>query len=133
MRSPSPAIFNTNPRKGKGKAIRVVEGWDEPDDEIPKVVQSHEVGVAPRSKVMDEFNSRNTSSPFSITISNDKYASSVSPSSHSPGIQLREPSRKNKARPVSAAPWVSAGDGEYQEKSEPIRRQNGHMTVDFTE
>ena len=129
-RSPSPAIYNTGPRKGKGKAIRVVEGWDEPEDETPRVIQSHEVGVAPKSKIMDEFNSRNTSSPFSITITNNKYASSsVTPSSNSNGVRLREPSRKNKARPVSAAPWLTAE--RELEQGEPVLRQNGHTTVGY--
>lgn len=131
IRTPSPAIFNTTPRnKGKGKAIKIVEGWDdEPDQESPEIVQSHEVGVAPKSKVMDDFMNRNSSSPFSITI-NDKNAS-VTPSSH---VQMREPSRRNKARPVSAAPWAMiVEDTDYQQKTDSIRRQNGHSVVDFTE
>ena len=124
MRSPSPAVYTTGPRKGKGKAIRVVEGWDEPQDERPRFVQSHEVGVAPKSKVIDDYNSHVSSSPFSITITNDNALESV--------VQHRDPSRRNKARPVSAAPWVSARSREHQ-KGEPIITQNGHMTVDFTE
>lgn len=130
VRTPSPAIFNTTPRnKGKGKAIRIVEGWDEPEDESPNIVQSHEVGVAPKSKVMDDFMNRNSSSPFSITI-NDKNAS-VTPSSN---LQMREPSRRNKARPVSAAPWAMISeDSDYQPKTDSIPRQNGHSVVDFTE
>ena len=125
MRSPSPAVYNTGPRKGRGKAIRVVEGWDEPDDKVPQVVQSHEVGVAPKSKVMENFNSRNAagSAPFSITISGDNPASSE--------IRLREPSRRNKARPISAAPWISS-ESSFPNGG-PITRQNGHMVVDFTE
>lgn len=123
MRSPSPAIYNTGARKGKGKAIKVVEGWDEPEDETPRFIQSHEVGVAPKSKVMDDFNSRAASSPFSITISNDDPSLS--------SVERREPSRRNKARPVSAAPWISGG--RQYENGEPItRQQNGHMVVDFT-
>ena len=127
-RSPSPAVYHTGPRKGKGKAIRIIEGWDEPKEDKPQVVQSHEVGVAPKSKVMDEFNSRSTSSPFSITI-NDKngYSSSVAPGSED--VRLREASRRNKARPVSAAPWVSPG----RDNGEPIQRPNVHLTLDFSE
>ena len=128
MRSPSPAIFCTTPRNKKGKAIKVVEGWNEPDDETPKYIQSHEVGVAPTSKVMDDFKNRNTSSPFSITISNNKYNSSVVPSSPHSSLQLREQSRRNKARPVSAAPWA-----EYHQKTESVQRQNGHTLVDFSD
>ena len=128
MRSPSPAIFNTGPRKGKGKAIRVVEGWDEFDEEAPQVVQSHEVGVAPKSKVMDNFKSRSAatggSAPFSITINNDNPGSS--------DVRLREPSRRNKARPVSSAPWISS-DSDFTPNGGPITRQNGHMIVDFNE
>lgn len=127
-RSPSPAVYHTGPRKPKGKAIRIIEGWDEGNQDTPQVVQSHEVGVAPKSRVMDEFNNRSTSSPFSITI-NDKngYSSSVTPTSAD--IKLREQSRRNKARPVSAAPWIAAG----RDNGVPIQRQNGHMTVDFSE
>ena len=125
IRTPSPAVYHTGPRKGKGKAIRVVEGWDEPEDDDPKVVQTHAVGVAPKSKVMDNFNSRNAagSAPFSITISNDDPAASE--------VHLREPSRRNKARPVSAAPWISS-DGDFPTGAS-ITRQNGHMIVDFNE
>ena len=125
MRSPSPAIFNTGPRKGKGKEIRVVEGWEEPDEEAPQVVQSHEVGVAPKSKVMDNFKSRSAaagrSAPFSITINEDN-----------PSLHLRDPSRRNKARPVSSAPWISS-DSDFNTNGGSITRQNGHMVVDFNE
>ena len=129
MRSPSPAIYNTGPRKGKGKAIRVVEGWDEPDDEAPQIVQSHEVGVAPKSKVMDNFNSRSSaatgSAPFSITINEENPPASE--------VRLREPSRRNKARPISAAPWISSDSDFSNGSTGPITRQNGHMVVDFNE
>ena len=78
---------------------------------------------------MDEFKSRNASAPFSITINDDNgYMSTVTPAS-SDDIRLREPSRKNKARPVSAAPWVTSNKG----NGEPVQRQNGHMMVDFSE
>ena len=127
MRTPSPAVYHTGLRKGKGKAIRVIEGWDEPADEVPRVVQSHEVGVAPKSKVMDDFNSRTNavgSAPFSITISNDDPAASE--------VRLKEPSRRNKARPISAAPWISSDSDNFQLPGQ-ITTQNGHMVVDFNE
>ena len=140
-RSPSPAIFNTVPRnKNKGKVIKVVEGWDEPKEETPKVVQSHEVGVAPTSRVMEEFKVRNTASPYAITISNDdsthRPLSSAIASSRSPAAraQLREGSdkRRNKARPVSAAPWsMISGEEEYHQRKLSVERRNGHMVMAF--
>lgn len=125
-RSPSPVIYNTGPRKGRGKEIKVIEGWDDgPDDKAPQVIQSHEVGVAPKSKVVTDRNAAKASAPFSITISDSNPASS--------NIKLREPSRRNKARPVSAAPWISS-NGTYQNGGErQITQENGQMVVDFNE
>lgn len=136
LRTPSPV--NTpgqSPRhKPKGTPIKIVEGWDEPEDTGSKVVQSHEVGVVPRSKIMEAFKkNQNHSSPFAITITNDD--SALNSASHS-SVKMREGSEKkrNKARPVSAVPFAMiSGVEEFQQKKQSLDRRSGHLTITFNE
>lgn len=135
IRTPSPvaAPGQTSPRhKPKGTAIKIVEGWDEPEDTGSNVVQSHEVGVVPRSKIMEAFRrNQHHSSPFAITINDD---SALGSASHAP-VRLREGSEKrNKARPVSAVPFAMIIEEEdFQQKKQSLDRRNGHLTITFNE
>ncbi len=136
LRTPSPV--NTpgqSPRhKPKGTPIKIVEGWDEPEDTGSNVVQSHEVGVAPRSKIMEAFKrNQNHSSPFAITITNDD--SALGSASLSP-VKMREGSEKkrNKARPISAMPFAMiTGEEEFRQKKQSLDRRSGHLTITFNE
>ena len=130
----SPGSHSPTQRR-KGAPIKIVEGWNEPEDTADNVVQSHEVGVAPRSKVMEAFHNRNAASPFAITISSNKAATDPPPPTSSSPSSHRERggvSRRNKAKQVTVLPFsIITEEDSSQTQRMSIERTNGDLSVTF--
>ena len=126
-------------QRRKGAPIKIVEGWNEPEDTADSVIQSHEVGVAPRSKVMEAFHNRNAASPFAITISSNKAAADPPPPSSSPTpshpTSHRDRDglgRRNKAKPVSFLPFpMVTEEDSSQTQRMSTERTNGDLSITF--